>query len=54
MSNGTRTHDQKPEKVELDLERLVGFASVDKPEVDFRDETFAAKVGAKIGGSENS
>jgi len=47
--NDRKPAENREEEAELDLARLVGFASLESKNVDFRDETFAAKVGAKIG-----
>ena len=43
------THMQKLEKI--DLTKLLGFETVEPTDdVDFQDETFSAKLGAKVGG----
>jgi hypothetical protein len=45
-----REPTDRPEgKDSLDLGRLMGFSAVAKSKVDFRDPTFAARVGAKVG-----
>jgi hypothetical protein len=47
-----KTSERSEEEVGLDLSRLVGFSAVGKTEVDFRDRTFAARIGAKRGAPE--
>lgn len=45
-----RHSDERTEENKvLDLSKLVGFSAVGKAEVDFRDRTFAARIGAKRG-----
>jgi hypothetical protein len=44
-----KTNERSEKEAGLDLSRLVGFAAVGKTEVDFRDQTFAARIGAKRG-----
>lgn len=44
---GIDGHSEK--NAPLDLTRLVGFSAVGDTKVDFRDRTFAARIGAKTG-----
>jgi hypothetical protein len=39
----------------LDLGKLMGFETIrDQDRVDFQDETFGAKLGAKVSGTESN
>lgn len=48
-----QTNEQNEKNTGLDLRRLVGFSAVGKADVDFRDSTFAARIGAKRGDGED-
>ena len=38
----------------IDFGRLLGFDTINTEEVDFSDDTFGAKLGAKVGDPESS